>query len=82
MNQRIRLRVKTGEKEIVYLPEEKEIENEVGRYILRAQNKNGWVTIDRELSLNAMTIFPEKWPMLRALLLEETGPGGRTVIIR
>jgi len=31
MNQRVRLRVKTGDREIVYVPEGREVENEVGR---------------------------------------------------
>ncbi len=82
MIQRIRLRIKTDEKEIVYLPEAKEIENEAGRYILSVRKEEGWVTIDRELSLNARAIGTEMWPELRALLLEETDSAGRTILLK
>jgi hypothetical protein len=82
MTQRIRLRVKTGEKEIVYLPKASKIENEVGSYILSVENKNGWVTIDRELTIRSAKILPEAWPKLRALLLEEMDSAGRTILIR
>jgi hypothetical protein len=82
MIQRICLRIKTGEKEIVYLPETREIENEAGRYILSVRKEEGRVTIDRELAINTKTIRPGMWPELRALLLDETDSAGRTILLK
>lgn len=81
MTQRIRLRLKTGNSELVYLPETRTVENKIGRYTLTVMKEDGWVTVDRELMLEATRIDPEAWPALRALLLEELDPAGRTIIL-
>ena len=57
------------------------MENEVGRYSLNVEEKDGWVTIDREITLDVTNIPPDAWPNLRALLLEETDAAGRTILI-
>ncbi|MDZ7859060.1 MAG: DUF3857 domain-containing protein [Candidatus Krumholzibacteriota bacterium] len=80
--QRICLRIKTGGREIVRLPKEREIDNEAGHYSLSAGNKDGWITVSRELILKVKTVSGELWPELKALLIEEEDPAGRTVMIR
>jgi hypothetical protein len=82
MTQRVVLRLKTGEREVVQLPEAVEIKNEVGSFTVTAQEKDGWLTVTRELSLNTATVRPEAWPDLRALLLDETDSGNRTILMK
>jgi hypothetical protein len=81
MAQRIRIRLKTADRKIVHLPESHVLENAVGRYTLSAEEKDGWVMIDREITLDLTTIPPQAWPDLRALLLEEMDAAGRTILI-
>jgi hypothetical protein len=82
MTQRISLRLKTGQREIVCVPEARELENEVGRFSLRVEKEDGWVTISRELTIRTATISPAAWPSLRALLLDETDSANRTVLLK
>lgn len=81
-SQRIRLRLDTAGHEIVYVPEARQIENEAGRCTLNVEQEDGWVTIDRSLTLKSATITPETWPLLRMLLLEEVEAANRTILIR
>ena len=82
MTQWITLRLRTGGREIVHLPEAREIQNGAGEHVVRTGNKDGWVTIERGLTLRRATIVPEEWPSLRALLLEEADPANRTVFLK
>lgn len=82
MTQRIRLRLRTGEREIVHLPEAHELENDAGRYTLAVDETDGWVTVERRLTLRSATITPAAWPLLRILLLEETDAAGRTLLLK
>ena len=82
MVQKISLVVDPGEREIVYLPEEISIKNEAGSFHLRVKNKDGRLFIERELSLGTRVVPEEMWPQLRSLLLEETDPANRTVILK
>jgi hypothetical protein len=82
MTQRVELRLKTGSREVVSLPAARELKNDTGHFTLRTLEKNGWVTVERELTLNTGVIPPEHWPQLRALLLEEQSTGGRVVYLK
>ena len=82
MLQNIELRVKTGDREVVYIPETRTLENDAGRFTLTVENKDGWVTIERELSLNKTIVQPEEWRWLRALLLEESDAANRTILMK
>jgi hypothetical protein len=82
MSQRIRLRLKTDGREVIHMPDARELGNEVGRFALSAEREDGWVTIDRALRLEAETVHPDAWPNLRALLLEEKDAAGRTILIK
>lgn len=82
MEQRIKLRLKVGDREIVHLPEGYTLENDVGSFVLTIKKENGWITIDRKLRLERSIVQPEEWPLLRALLLEEQDPAHRTVILK
>jgi hypothetical protein len=81
MTQRLILRVKTGDREVVHIPGVFELENSAGRYVRKSEQKDGWVTIELVLSLERSKIPPESWPDLRALLLEDADPAGRTVML-
>lgn len=82
MTQRITVRMKTGERKIVHLPEPCKIENAAGNYVRTAEHTNGWVTIESELALRGGSIGPEAWPSLRVLLLEEKDAAGRTIFMK
>jgi hypothetical protein len=80
--QQITLRLKPGDREIVHLPEAREIENVAGRFALTVERDDGWVTVDRVLKLSGMMVPPDAWPHLRALLLEETDAANRTILLK
>lgn len=82
MKQHVRLRIKTGEREIVYLPKPRTLDNDAGRFTLSVEQEDGWVMVDRELTLKGGTTPPGKWPLLRALLLEETDAVSRTIFMK
>ncbi len=82
MHQNIVLRVRTCDREIVYIPEAREIVNGVGRFTLTASMDDGWLTISRELSIGNTKIGAREWPDLRALLLEESDASNRTILMK
>lgn len=82
MTQRVQFRVKTGGRAIAGRPEPRSIENEAGSFSLKISSEDGWLTIDRTLTLNGGVVAPEAWPALRALLLEERDAAGRTVLLK
>lgn len=82
MTQRIRVRIGTGKREVVHLPEPRRLKNDVGSYTLEVTRENGWVTIDETVGLDSAIVSPEAWPQLRALLLEAQDTSGRTVLLK
>jgi len=94
MSQKVRLRLRIGESEVVRLPEPRSIENSVGRFSLTVEEDDDWVTVTREIAIGdpeaeveplepgAMIVAPEQWPELRELLLEETDRANRSVFLR
>jgi hypothetical protein len=82
MTQIVTVRVKTGDRKPVQIPKPSEISNPAGRFVLSTVEKDGWVTVRRELSLGAATFQAKDWPLLRALLLEETDKAGRTIFLK
>jgi hypothetical protein len=81
-HQKVVLRIETGDREIVYLPEAGELVNEAGRCALTVERSGGWVTVGRQLSLDKAMLSPKEWPLLRALLLEDEDAAGRTILMR
>ena len=82
MTQCITLRLKTGEREIVYSPEGRETTNRIGRSALNIEKADGWVVIRRELTLDPSIVLPKDWPGLRTLLLEEDDAAGRMILMK
>jgi hypothetical protein len=82
MTQRVRIRLKTGGREVAQLPEAVELVNGTGRYTVSADHTGGWVVVERTLTLNAGTVAPASWTELRTLLLEEDDYIGRTVLLK
>jgi hypothetical protein len=80
--QRIKLRLRIGEREIVHLPEARTLENGAGRFVLTTGQDGDWVTYDRTLKLSGAMIASEAWPHLRALLLEEMDGANRTILLK
>jgi len=82
MIQRIELRLKTGDRRIVYLPEPHELENKIGRFALTVERENGWITIGRELNIEHPVMPFIDWILLRALLLEEQDLAHRFILLK
>lgn len=82
MIETVTLRVRTGGREVAGAPVPVGIENEAGRLTIAIEEKDGWLSVTRELAIEAGTLSPKKWPLLRELLLGHTGSAGRTVVLR
>ena len=81
MTQQVTLRIKTGDRETVYLPEAGEINGQIGLCSFTVTSENGWTTITRELRIGAHTVASDQWGEFRALLLEDKDPAGRTLLL-
>ena len=81
MSQMTRVRIKACKKSILHLPEARKLENETGSFTITVEMKDGWVTIERKLTIAGGKIEPESWPHLRALLLEADDQAGRTILM-
>ena len=89
--QTLTLRIDVGDREVVRLPEEVTLENDVGRFRLTVEHEGSEITITREIAVGpaadddasggALTIGPAGWPSLRAILLEEADPRNRTILL-
>ncbi len=82
MTQTVRIRIKACKKSIIHLPEARTVQNEAGSFTITVEMNDGWVTIERKLTLNGGKIDPEAWPHLRALLLESKDQAGRMVLMK
>ncbi len=89
--QTLTLRIDVGNREVVRVPEEVTVENDIGRFRLTVVHEGGKITITREVAVSpgsgddagngALMISSAEWPLLRALLLEEADPRNRTVLL-
>lgn len=82
MSQAVRVRIKACKKSILHLPEARTLKNEAGSFTLSVEMNDGWVTIERKLTITGGKVEPENWPQLRALLLEAKDKAGRTVLLK
>lgn len=82
MSQTVKIRVKACKKSLVHLPEARSLENEAGSFTISVEMNEGWVTIERKLTLAGGTVGPEGWPNLRALLLEAEDKAGRMLLMK
>jgi hypothetical protein len=89
MEQTLTLRIDVGDREVVRVPEEVTLENSIGHFRLTVEHEGSEITITREIAVGAggdakdgaVTIGPDEWPSLRALLLEEADPRNRTILL-
>ncbi len=82
MSQTVKVRVKASKKSILHLPEARSLKNEAGSFTISVEMNEGWVTIERSLTLAGGKVEPEGWPHLRALLLEAEDKAGRTILVK
>ena len=82
MGQRLSLRLTLGDAALVRAPAPRELVNAVGRFALAVEQKDGVLTVTRDLELTTEVIPAGQWPLLRALLLEEADPANRTILLR
>ena len=87
--QTLTLRINVGDREVVRVPEEVTLENEVGHFRLTVEHEGSDITITREIAVGAgdgsdaaLSIGPAEWPSLRAILLEEADPRNRTILLK
>ena len=89
--QTLTLRIDVGDREVVRVPEEVTLENDIGHFRLTVEHEGSEITITREVALGqsdgdntgdgALMIGAAEWPLLRALLLEEADPRNRTILL-
>ncbi len=82
ISQRVVLRVKVGDLEIVRLPEPVTVDCPCGKFTLSVEEDGDWVTVTRELSLTQASISPDMWMELRGVLLANGSDRGRTLAFR
>jgi len=80
LSEALHLRVRLPEDEVVVLPSELEVENRVGRFSQTVERDGDWLVVRRRLSIESVTIHPEWWSDLRALLLAGEGAQVSTVL--
>ena len=68
--------------EAVYLPEERLIENQTGKFHLIKEAKDDRVVVTRELSFPRVDFSGDDWKELRELLLAEKHDRNRTVLLK
>jgi hypothetical protein len=95
-SQTVTLRLDPGDLEVVRLPEPAELTNELGSFSLQVEEKDdGTLVVSRSLTIagavpsseeskryDGLLVEPSDWPLLRALLLEESDPRHRTILLR
>lgn len=80
VSERIVLRLDPGDRDVRYMPEAASVANGAGRFSL-AVERNGRLTVERELAIDLSTVPPDQWPELRALLVEQTHARNRTILL-
>ncbi len=81
MEQWVKVRIKTGADGGVHLPPNISLVNDAGEFTVNSSEEGGWITVVRELKLNADSYPAEMWPQLRALLLEDADPVHGTILM-
>jgi len=81
MEQWVKVRIKTGAGGGVHLPPNISLVNDAGEFTVNSSEEGGWITVVRELKLNADSYPAEMWPQLRALLLEDADPVHGTILM-
>ncbi|MCF7810858.1 DUF3857 domain-containing protein [bacterium] len=82
ISQKISLRIETDGLEIVYSPEERKIDNDIGKFLLSCEKHDGYVIITRNLSLSSSKYNSEDWQLLRELLLTDRSERSRKLLIK
>jgi hypothetical protein len=80
LEQVVKIRFKSGDDPAVHLPESRSLVNEAGEFSVSAEEKDGWITLERRLVLTADSYPAEMWPQVRALLLEDEDPANGTLL--
>jgi len=90
--QTLTLRIDVGDREVVRVPEEVTLENDVGHFRLTVEHEGSEITITREVAVGpgagdgasdgALAVDPAAWQSLRAILLEEADPRNRTILLQ
>ena len=92
MSQTVTLTLDPGDAEFARLPEPVALTNEVGEFSLTVEDReDGRVVISRSLTIGerrapggphtGLVVGADDWPLLRALLLEESDPRSRTLML-
>jgi hypothetical protein len=81
LEQVVKLRFAAGDSGAAHLPEARSLINEAGEFSVTASESDGWITLERRLTLTADSYPAEMWPQVRALLLEDTDPVNGTILL-
>jgi len=92
IRQSVTLRLDPGDLEVVRLPDPTTTSNSLGEFLLEVEERDdGTLVVSRSLSIgegaadsdsyNGLLIAPGDWPLMRELLLEESDPRHRTILL-
>ena len=92
MRQSVTLVLDPGDLEVVRLPDPATVSNALGEFKLEVEERDdGTLVVSRSLSIgggapddesyNGLLIAPDDWPFMRELLLEESDPRHRTIML-
>jgi len=91
LSQTVRLTLDPGDAELARLPESASVANALGEFSLSVEERDdGRIIVSRSLSIgegrsggsHGLVVPSSDWPLLRALLLEESDPRHRTLILK
>jgi hypothetical protein len=82
INQKISFRIDTDGIEMVYSPDERQIESDAGKFHLSAEKRDDCIIINRNLMLSSFRYDSKDWQLLRELLLTDRGERSRKLLVR
>ncbi len=82
LSQCVRLSLDIGDRELVRLPEPRELVNDAGRFSLTVERDGSRVRLERTLEIVGGRVEAQGWGALRGLLLEDCDPANTVIFGR
>ena len=82
LTQSVRLSLDVGDRELVRLPEPRELTTAAGRFLLTVERDGSRVRLERTLEIVGGRVEAGAWGVLRGLLLEDRDPANTAILVR
>ncbi|MCK4785877.1 MAG: DUF3857 domain-containing protein [Desulfobacteraceae bacterium] len=82
MSQKIELKLDLKGLDVIYFPIDQTVENDAGSFACTATQEGGRIVLTRTLYLAKRVYRPEKWPLLRTLLLADQHDRNQTLLVK